>query len=487
MGASLLKKLVVGTVCLGAFQGAAGCDRSPLAKSEDGAPPVADAAQGVRGCFPAAVRPWVPVDAAATAIAAPRMSGAVVYLDRSASMQGYLRAGGARESFIPDLLKYPPWGADQARYRLFGEGEAMTEAPAAELDRLMRADAYDARASHIDAALAGMADDRRDQLSILISDLWMDNRQKAVSDAAALGEPLRRIMDSGRSVVVYGFNLPYQGRILDSLPSGRRNVEARRRPLYLVAAGPPDRLAALDRELRSANYLKAAFSEGRVRRTLFSLDPKQAVTPQPVTLDGRVLRAGMEADAILPRADVGPISQYTLKRAGGSGASAPDLRLVWRERGRDVEVARPLDVRAATASVWVKTGGKACAPQAWRRLGRLNGDWSQDQAGDVAFRFDPRAESRGLPNGPLLIVGEVPLAPGRGAGSAAAWMRSADWTFDWSVESERAALDRDDGLAPTLGLSRFAEALESAHARALTARGGPGAGAGFAFIVRTEG
>ena len=486
MGASLLKKLVAGTVCLGAFQGAAGCDRSPLAKTHDGPPPAADGVQGVRGCFPPAARPWIPVDAPAQAVPAA-MSGAVVYLDRSASMQGYLRAGGARESFIPDLLKYPPWGADQANYRLFGEGETMTEAPAAELDRLMRADAYDARASHIDAALAGMADDRRDQLSILISDLWMDNRQKAVSDAAALGEPLRRIMDSGRSVVVYGFNLPYQGRILDSLPSGRRNVEARRRPLYLVAAGPPGRLAALDRELRSANYLKAAFSEGRVRRTLFSLDPKQAVTPQPANLEGPLFRVGMERAAVLPRVDVGPISQYTLKRDGGSGASAPALRLVWSERGRDAEVARPLDVRAATASVWVKSGGGACAPRAWRPLGRLNGDWSQNEAGDVVFRFDPKAESRGLPSETLLIVGEVPLAPGQGAGSAAAWMRSADWTFDWSVESERAALDRDDGLAPTLGLARFAEALESAHARALTARGGPGAGAGFAFIVRTEG
>jgi len=486
MGAGLLKKLVVGAVCLGAAQGVVGCDRWTPAKTDGGPPSVADGVQGARGCFPAAARPWIPVDVHADVVAAGG-SGAVVYLDRSASMQGYLRAGGARESFIPDLLRYPPWGADQTGYKLFGEGEAMTEAPAADLDRLMRAQAYDAKASHIDAALEGMADEAPNRLTILISDLWMDNRQKAVSDAAALGEPLRRIMASGRGVAVYGFNLPYQGRILDSLPSGRRNVEARRRPLYLVAAGPPDRLAALDRELRAANYLKTAFNEGRVRRTLFNLDPKQAVTPRPAKLEGPLFRVGMEEAAILPRVDVGPIAQYTLKRDGGSGASAPALRLIWREKGRDVEIARPLDVGAATASVWVKTGGRACAPGAWRLLGRLNGDWSQDEAGDVVFRFDPRAESRGLPSEPLLIVGEVPLAPGRGAGSAAAWMRSADWTFDWSVESERAALDRDDGLAPTLGLARFAEALESAHARALSARGEPGAGAGFAFIVRTQG
>jgi hypothetical protein len=485
MGASLLKKLAIGTVCLGAFQGLAGCDKPPAAETKGGSRPDA-AAQGVLACFPPSVRPWIPLAAAADDAPAA-VGGTVVYLDRSASMQGYLRAGGARESFIPDLLKYPPWGADQAGYKLFGEGETTTDVPAADLARLARADAYNARASHIDAALEGMADDPPNQMSVLISDLWMDNRQKAVSDAAALGEPLRRIMVSGRSVAVYGFNLPYQGRILDTLPSGRRNVEARRRPLYLVAAGPSDRLAALDRELRSANYLKAAFSEGRVRRTLFSLDPKQAAAPQPANLEGPLFRVGMEEAAILPRADVGPISQYTLKRDGGSGASPSALRLVWRERDRDVEVSRPLDVRAATVTVWAKTGGRACAPGDWRPYSRLNGEWSEDEAGGIAFRFDPRAESRGLPGETLLIVGEVPLAPGRGAGSAAAWMRSADWAFDWSTESERAALNRDDGLAPTLGLARFADALESAHARALTARDGPKAGAGFAFIVRTQG
>lgn len=437
------------------------------------------------GCYPVEARRWIGIAADETRGPAGDPGGPYsVYVDGSASMVGFLRGATPGERPLADLITMLPQLAniDRSKLELVRFDRKVTPIAAAEMARLQTDAAYpcpagnprcDSQESHLDQALARIAAADRNGLSVIVSDLWLTNSEVRTTDGVALARPLADILASGRGVAVYGFESPYSGRVFD-LPSGSPAVAATRRYLFVVAVGPPARLAALHAAMKRAPSasIQRDLQSGRAHHALFTTEPVDAAAAGTQGFgapDGKALARG----SFLPvRAGV-RIPQFTLNRSAALRASED-------EGGADWAGVQPATIRPG--AVWTgssrgrtqmfRMAATSCRPDGgdWRAQGRFEGGW---QGQDFALR--PR-DLATLPGGTYLMVGNVERIDLQSPNPATQWLR--DWSF--GAEGEGAAVRRS--VMPTLNLAEIARLLENALAQAAETH--PIHVGGFAVVVQ---
>ncbi|WP_380784839.1 hypothetical protein [Sphingomonas sp. R86521] len=406
-------------------------------------------------------------------------------------MAGFIRGSTADEKPLADLVGFLPNldSIDRSKVRIVRFDRKMTDLDPASVRRMQTEAGYlcpagnrncDAQESHIDQALRNVADGDAKSLSIVVSDLWLANSEVLTTDGVALSKPLADIFASGRSVAVYGFESPYDGRVSD-LPSGDTAVKAQRRYLFLVVAGPVDRLQAFHRVMQNApsSSISNALRSGKAHYSLFTLDPVVSASDGTQAFELQS-KSPLTKKAFLAVRTGVRVPQYQLDRgkalrAGGAG-KVPGAR--WQ--GTPETSILPGAVWEGTSQGSTKLyrqSGDKCLPDGgdWREEGTFPGGWPTD--GTAGFSLDP-SELATLPPDRYLLVGTVRRTSLRSPNPATQWMR--DWSFDASTE--QAAVKRQ--TMPTLNLSETARLLEIALLKSAEAK--PMNIGGFAVAVEIE-
>lgn len=439
-------------------------------------------------CYPEAARPWISGASAASGAVRDPGGPMSVYFDGSASMVGFIRGGTADEKPLADLIGMLPSldTIDHGKLTLSRFDRSFTELKSADVSRMQTEAGYlcpagnrncDAQESHIDQALGRVAAEDANSLSVIVSDLWLANSEVRTTDGVVLSKPLADIFASGRSVAVYGFESPYSGRVSD-LPSGSRTVTAARRHLFLVVAGPVERLRAFRDAMRTAPSasIARALGNGGAHYSLFTLDP--VVTAADGTQPFELKAGGplTKANFLTVRTGV-RVPQYHLDRgaalrsSGGGGASwggVPEAGVlpgaVWQGTSQ------------GTTKLYRRLGDK-CLPKGgdWAEEGRLAGGWPTD--GGARFTLEP-SELATLPPATYLLVGSVRRTSLLSPNPATQWMR--EWSFDAAGE----AVAVKQPVMPTLNLAETARLLEVALLKSAEAK--PMNIGGFAVAVEIE-
>jgi hypothetical protein len=426
-------------------------------------------------CFPEASRRWIAAsEVASSGQDQSQHSGATIFVDGSGSMAGFLRGGRPGERPFESLLSDAPGSIGHVRgqisYQRFGAEPHPVEG--ADIDALVRPSTYacrdcDNQESRLDLVFQAISELPADHLAIVLTDLWMTTADLAGS--AALNAPIQSMLASGRAISIYGFDAPYQGEVYD-LPSGRRGINATRRPLYLIAIGRPAQLEALQESLvdSSSPYIHDAFANGDVRRALFSTEPEAATAAnaRPFNLRGApalhnqvVLEAGPRTRGLTMQQL--RLSRSTARRspAGQGGrTAAPSWTGPTSDALLDGAVWQgPLEGRTR---IWRLTReGSTCRPDDWEELRSSTSGWL-DAGGrfDRTYELDVRAMASQLNPGTYLVVGEVLRTDLDRPNPATDWMR--EWSF--SPANEADMLASSPALFPTLNLAETARLLENA-------------------------
>lgn len=439
-------------------------------------------------CYPSAAARYIKTVNNDTKAASDPGGPYSIYIDGSASMAGYIKGGTVTDRLLPDLVGMLPelQQVDRGQLRAWRFDRKFTELDLAARQRMQTDGGYlcpannrncDAQESHIDAAFDRVAEEAPDALSVIVSDLWLVNDEVLTSSGVAFAKPFSKIFNSGRSIAIYGFESPYAGRVSD-LPSGRRDVTASGRQLFLVVAGPPARLAAFHRAMQQAPSARIAnaLTSGSAHHALFTLEPMLAGSSgQGLTAAGK--SALKKFQFLTPRQGV-VVSQFTLDRASALRSAKLDPGALWP--GVSADSIKPGAVwrgplRGETR-VWRKVAD-TCAPKGadWRPEGKLTGGWSA--AGSGGYRLDPSALAA-LGSGTFMIVGDATRVSLTIPNPDTQWLR--DWSFNASQEGE--AVNRK--IVPTLNLSETTRLLELALLDA--AERSPAPIGGFAVAVKID-
>lgn len=467
--------------CFAAFLllGLAAC--GPAGCGAVGGPgPVADGVD----CYPAAAAPYLRTAASPGGAAVDPGGPYRLYIDGSKSMVGYIRGGSNETRLLPELVGMLPampqidrsavsaQSFDRSFHDLDGEALRRMETEAGYLCPAGQT-VCDADDSHIDAVFARIAAAPRNELSVIVSDLWLVNDRVKTSNGVAFSGPFTQIFDSGRAIAVYGFPSPYAGRVSD-LPSGRRDVTASGRYLFVLAIGPPERLLAFDRGMNrgSSDRISAALASGAARHALFTLSPATGPSPGIASAAGGLLK---DFKFLTPRAGV-RLPQFVLDRAAALRADRPGPGVSWPGATGDAMAVGAIwrgPVRGETR-LWRQIGDNCAANGAdWRADGLLPGGW----ADDGSFRLDPETLAQ-LETGTFLLVGETTRVSLAMPNPDTKWLR--DWSFDAAGETEAIARP----IVPTLNLDETARLLELALLNA--AERHPVRLGGFVAAVRIE-
>jgi hypothetical protein len=335
----------------------------------------------------------------------------------------------------------------------------------------------DAQESHIDSVFERVAGEPANALSVIVTDLWLVNNEVLTSSGVAFAKPFGKIFASGRSIAIYGFESPYAGRVSD-LPSGRHDVTAAGRQLFVVVAGSAERLQVFHRAMQQApsSRIANALNNGTARYALFTLQPMLSGSAGQ-----GLIAAGVSAlkkfQFLTPRKGV-VVSQFTLDRASALRSAKADPGAQWPGVSADNITAGAVwrgPLRGETR-IWRKVDD-ACAPKSadWQPEGKLTGGWNADGSGN--YRLDPAALSA-LGSGTFMLVGEVTRVSLTIPNPDTQWLR--DWSFNASQEEE--AVTRK--VVPTLNLSETTRLLELALLDA--AEHEPARLGGFAAAVKID-
>lgn len=428
-------------------------------------------------CYPEPARKWMTTAPEPPSLSVDPGGAYTVYLDGSGSMGGYIRGATANERPLADLIGMLPGmrSIDRSAASIVRFDEEFTELSREEANAMESAAAYGSKDSHIDQVLARIAGADDQSLSVVVSDLWLVNSGVNTSIGVALSEQFADIFASGRSVAIYGFEVPYSGRISD-LPSGSRTVTATQRQLFLLVAGPVERLDAFHQAMQSASSTSIGryMTSGAAKYSLFTTEPvRNPGGTQSFTL---APRSALTAQQFLTVRNAVRVPQYRLDKSAALTGAASMPGASWAGVPRAaVRTGATMDGTMRGETKIYREVGDGCAANAadWTDDGSLRGGWQADGG----FTLEP-AELATLTTGRYLLVGSQTWADVSPDNPATQWLR--DWSFDATTEAE--AISRP--VMPTLDLAVFARLLEIELQRAVRAR--PVKLGGFAVAVEVE-
>ncbi len=414
----------------------------------------------------------------------PQSSPAMeVYLDGSYSMVGY--ADGATGSLRPmgdALAVLDNFSASRrlpSRYYRFGKAIAPLQG-AAQAVEFARPGPYrcgrcDNQESRIDLVLNTIRDQRTRSLSVVITDLWLDDTAFSGSAQVALGIPLTDILRQGRSIAVVGLQAPYKGRIYD-MPGGHPYDGASERPLFAVIIGTRAEVGAVVRAMATSG--SPSFTPQRLRYALFSTEPVDPWRAGRAPL--RAGGAGAQEGAALPEMISPGLQQFRYRVGTGSqiagvldASQGIPPAAVW---------AGPL---AGSTRVWVlqdQGGLKSCRSGTWAPFSPLRQAWRGVGGAPRSAQFVFSDQTAGVlaPGRSYLVAGVLGPSALQMPNPAAQWMR--DWSFD--ADQAGALVARRPAFFKTLNLGDLAGIMEQAIERAKPPSGR--AMVAFAIVVKVD-
>jgi len=395
----------------------------------------------------------------------PANGGAIdLLLDGSMSMAGYAKSPDPNRQPLGDIVAVVEEMAqtEKAPIRVLAFGTELAPV-VGDPARWGRPAPYTAKESRIDVALKAMRDAPPGAVSVLVSDLWFDNKSFTGAPAVALGQPLRAILADGRTVAVVGIRAPFQG-VVYGMPGSGNYAGASERALLLVLSGPEVRVRKLVRRLmtQSPSFQPEASRPDKVHVTYFRLPgkPRQLAPP-------KALGAGIKTAGKLDGLSAFEMDWSEAKRPSKPGrlAGVYDLANVLP---KDMAWRGPVQTKTR---LWRETGGT------WQPYPLIGKTWGPRPSKPGAmpsppfervFAFVPSAV-KSLPEGRYLLMGEIGTDGIASPDAAATWMR------DWSLPANPGK----PAFVRALGLDQLARILENATSSAAPI-------AGFAVMIEIE-
>jgi hypothetical protein len=464
-----------GAVALGLFV-------IPLVSSCEYKAPVGDGAK----CFPAETQKWLtksapPAPSGSANRAAPTAEGVTLYIDRSASMVGYVKGATVNERPYQDLLSVLPNVSREVspKFTLRAFGKAIGEPLSGGAATAQAASFFscgeqaagtpcDNQETRLDVVFERIANNSK-EVSIIISDLWLSNSDLQTSGLTALQPTLANILKSGRSISIYGIEAPFSGTIYD-LPTGsgklsKVNYQGGYHPLYVIIVGPKKDLVRIDTELArsGSSFLAQGVTSGSIKHSFFSLSP-QSTEPNPADRFELAPNPNIIQSAFMETPGVA-IQQFEVLKASGLSTTQTAATLTWSAPrpemfARNAVWAGPMDT---TMKVWQRVD-EACQPSDWLPPATTTKGWSKSANGQTSVAIDPFAMPELFPSKATYLIAPVVVRTSLTSPNPQnAWMYGG-----WNLNPNNAAqvaLNRPR-VFPTMNLSEIARLLESSLAKA---------------------
>jgi hypothetical protein len=395
------------------------------------------------------------------------LRGGRLFLDGSASMAGYISGSTADVRPIGDVISLVdrvfPSSKSEIEYYAFGSKIAKVIGGEAGIRKYSTIYPYvchscDNQESHIDTVLKYIARDGPGRLSMVVTDLWLDNRSIAGSRQVALGVPVEQILSQGQAIGVLGIRAPFKGKVFD-FPSGISYAGATERPLFVLIVG--DRVEVVRAYETLVQSGSPSFARGNVQFTLFSTHLPTAWLSRPNALiQGR----GLEEANVVPSEYVGGLQQVVVHSSVASSQRGKLEITLDASSSLDEGTAWWGPLKASTR-VWRLARSNAlsrCTRDSWIEVDPLQGAWLPLGGARAKFVLSPMTARRMLPGSTYLVAGYLGVRGLQTPSAAAAWMRK--WSFNASGEA--ALLKTRPQFVPTLNLEDLATAMETAVARA---------------------
>lgn len=410
-----------------------------------------------------------------------RASKIAIYVDGSQSMSGFANATTRELRAIGDLvtlLQARASNYEEASFHAFGK--SIREISSNELNAYGTPQPYNCRGcdnqeSRLDNVLNAAAAAGSDTLSVIITDLWLDNKSFVGSPQVALGEPLRAALAEGLSVGVIGIQAPFDGAVYD-VPGVGTYRGASSLPLYVLAIGPEEDVASLEIAFKQSGA--RSFDDARMRYSLFSKEPNNPF----VNVSLRSVGAGASRGIVNRHPSLKSLPQYVLDvdvaraQKGMLGRTIPidaNLRegLVWR-----ADLAERTDAWRLVSKDALST----CSKDAWQSLSEISDLWEERDGGEKAtFSFDHRISEKLVPGNIYYVETHL------GSNEVGVPNAANQWMRDWALNADNAPtlVQQGEGPFKTLNLSDLAQILEQELAR--QAEGGREV-ASFGFLLKVE-
>lgn len=459
-------------------------------------------------CFPKEAQRWIARSSKSKQVTsagsekATAKRNATVYVDRSGSMVGYIKGGTNLERPLQDLISNIPsvlkLSDIDTKFRSFGT-RISDELPSGGADLIngnefscntadrSRCDNSETRLDKVLDQVSG----RNDDLAIIVSDLWFTNSEIHSTGISALQPALTNLLLNDKVIAIYGIDAPFAGNIYDLPRTGAGMLSTPytgRHPLYMMVVGPKRTVLDFDSSFSKAGpkYLIDGMADGRVRRSLFTVDPGPLEYGQDKPLSAsKHPRLRNENFSIPPGVSIQRfvMSQGLPQKPGTKTPALPQ----WT--GPDMAVflddAVWMGPLATKTRVWTQTS-EACSAQSWiEQSNQANSQlgWSKPNgSGQITFSLDPNKFGSVLLNeGVYMIVGETRRLSLIQPNPSTEWMRGV-WNLDPAL-AERMAGSAPQTF-PTLNLSEFARMMEAALASAVEQKNQPLVG--FTVLVKVE-
>ena len=424
---------------------------------------------------------------------------ATIYVDRSASMVGYLNGANNDNRPFHNLMGNLPVLAKiagaQSQYRAFGVNisEPMQNAAKQFQDPRFYSCAQkgdkkcESSESHLDRVF-GMIADTPDELAIVVTDLWYDNSLDGMGGPTALQGPLTKILQEGRSVSLYGIEAPFSGKIYDIPAGGSAETTTDHKgthPLFVLVIGQKGDVLELGRQMErsGARDIREGLANGTIKRSIFTVDPGPLVptkkAPVKVGRDTKFRARPFEAYPGLS------IQQFVL-----DASSAP---LPGKSKTEYATWIAPTPEDFLPHTVWqgdlianvnvYNRRGDACSP--WTKISAIatRQEVGRNDSGESQYILPFKSEeliAKMRKPGTYLISGQLERA------SVDSPNPANDWAEQWSFNGDQSSrlLQRRKILFPTLNLSEVTRIMENAL-RTATEREGGGI-VGFTILVKSE-
>lgn len=458
-------------------------------------------------CFPKEAQAWIAKSADkdakdggySTPVAAKMTT---IYVDRSASMVGYLNGADNDnrpfQSLLGNLPTLAKIAGTDAQYRAFGRN--ISEPIAVDNAKQMQSPAYyscaqaaagacESAESHLDSVFAMIAGNT-DEMAVVITDMWYDNAMDGTGGPSALQQPLTEILSSGRSVAVYGIEAPFKGQLYD-IPAGGTSESsvshAGTHPLFVLVIGAKGDVAELDRQMErsGARVIREGLQSGAIKRSVFTINPA-TLAPLPA----KPVTPGTDAAVRVRPFETYPglkVQQFALD----TSATAP------KTAAKPAQWVAPKDSDflpysvwqgdlKANVRVWERKGDEPCAP--WLDKGYLVEDAAvarTDGAGRYTLNLTKSELSRKMQRpGIYLLSGALSRVSVDSPNAA------NDWANDWSFAPDEAGavLGNRKPLFPTLNLTEVMRIMENALRTATERADAAEAGGitGFTVMIKSE-
>jgi hypothetical protein len=372
----------------------------------------------------------------------------VVYLDASGGMAGYTaglpNAIGNLTTIARDYAQsslYPKGKKGKVTFRKFGEYQFDAAAPAApaaiqDIDAFARPAAYTEKDSRIADLLKWIKNERSTgtaPLSVIVTDLMLDDKQAADQFETAVGGALRNmIIEDDLALGIMAVRVPFSGKIF----LGPTTIEASLgdRPLMIMLVGNPHQVRRFYEYLSTTQA--APFSDETPQSdrafALFGLEAGSIVLAEPSTEGVSRAFSQLPAKTRIPGADDIPSVRFDPSAEEKDEKAGMQLTLAANAGVADFEVTGNTPVYSA--SIWKLEKSNLTPPKcksgaAWLNVGGLPPSGWKVDGQNVTYRLTANEmEQAGLAVEGLYIIELVAGQQGVVKDHpAAAWMQ------DWSM------------------------------------------------------